>query len=786
MSIDPNKFGISKSLIDAVNEALKGGQVKLDKNHNGKLDSQDFKMLRKEEGGDKTNPKQGSSVDPKQREIDEKSVSKAQQHAAGAALATQRGEYDGGKKGGAINRMASMKTSELRKFAGTKTKSLPTHKEEVVDEGNADNKAKKNAAVSAVGAKNRDDHYLDRMNPTVADKIRGREKMSGKDRQWDEEVEQVDELSKATLGSYIKKAATDVATNSAATGRHAERSNKIADHQKKTGDYSKETQRRKDSQTADKAFDKSWKRRQGINKATDKLTKEEVVDEAGMSRREAGAHWDSNKKAEKKSDTLADYKNKTAYQKAALAAKKKVSEGVEQVDELSKSTLGSYVNKSAASLGKAGYKAGSTDGTAAKLDPYIHTINKRSAGIKRAVGKLAKEDTQIDELSTDTYHSAAHKAAKKAMGDAQGRSGPIFKKYAGMANKFRDKGMSQEKKEKIMKEENIDEAGRVLPDLSQKEPEKKHSKDYLSRMPKKRDSGLWKAYVKTGAKWAKPDHVKEETLDEIQGTYGNGGNKKNLKIIHKGVVVKDYGTDTKPNKATRDKKAEKMGAYRADRDKNMEEEIQIDEISKGTLASYGYKAGRQMQGNQPSDPDKFRKRTNREKGSKLAYGKYYGHKVKVPATEETDPGFAEAKTMTKVKTTKDIGYKVVDVGPGQKEKIVKAHNWTEPKKKLPNGADYAAQRRKERLAANGRMDEATENPITKELAAKKTEIQKSIAQKKMQVMQAKAQKQMAAMKEAKCTCTEGKKSMTCETHGDKAMGMKGGKEPIQMNPPLRD
>ena len=647
MSIDRKTFGLSDSLVNAVSEALKGGQVKIDKNHNGKIDGQDFKMLRKEEN------------------IDEKSVSKAQQHAAGAALATQRGEYDGGKKGGAINRMASMKTSELRKFAGTKTKGLPTHKEE---------------------------------------------------------VEQVDELSKATLGSYIKKAATDVATNSAATGRHAERSNKIADHQKKTGDYTHDNQRRKDSKTADKAFDKSWKRRQGINKATDKLTKEdvqvdevldtnvkkfaylmkakksikksdpndmkqandianrtigvkrlmkkitkeEVVDEAGMSRREAGAHWDANKTAEKKSDTMADYKNKTAYQKAALAAKKKVSEGVEQVDELSKATLGSYVNKSAASLGKAGYNAGSTDGTAAKLDPHIHTINKRSTGIKRAVGKLAKEDTQIDELSTDTYHSAAKKAAKRAMGDAQGRSGSIFKKYAGMANKFRDKGMSQEKKEKAMK---------------------------------------------------------EETLDEIQGTYGNGGNKKNLKIIHKGVVVKDYGTDTKPNKATRDKKAEKMKAYRADRDKNMEEEIQIDEISKGTLASYGYKAGRQMQGNQPSDPDKFRKRTNREKGSKLAYGKYYGHKVKVPATEETDPGFAEA----------------------------------------------------------------AENPMAKQLADKKAAIQKTIAQKKMQVMQQKAQKTISSMKEGKgCSCMEGKKSMTCEVHGDKAKGMKGGKEPILMNPPLRD
>jgi hypothetical protein len=118
---------------------------------------------------------------------------------------------------------------------------------------------------------------------------------------------------------------------------------------------------------------------------------------------------------------------------------------------------------------------------------------------------------------------------------------------------------------------------------------------------------------------------------------------------------------------------------------------------------------------------------------------------------------------------------------------VKAHNWTEPKKKLPNGADYAAQRRKERLAANGRMDEATENPMAKQLADKKAAIQKTIAQKKMQVMQQKAQKTISSMKEGKgCSCMEGKKSMTCEVHGDKAKGMKGGKEPILMNPPLRD
>jgi hypothetical protein len=88
-----------------------------------------------------------------------------------------------------------------------------------------------------------------------------------------EESKQIDELKKSTLGSYIKKASHDVATNSAATARYSERANKALDKMK-TGDYSGDGQRRKDTAVADKAFNKSWKRRQGIAKATDRLTKE--------------------------------------------------------------------------------------------------------------------------------------------------------------------------------------------------------------------------------------------------------------------------------------------------------------------------------------------------------------------------------------------------------------------------------------------------------------------------------------------------------------------------------
>ena len=88
--------------------------------------------------------------------------------------------------------------------------------------------------------------------------------------------EELTELSKKTLGSYVKKASHDVATNAAATGRYADRANKLSDEMKASGDYSKEMERRKNNKVADKAFDKSWKRRGGIAKAVDKMTAEEV------------------------------------------------------------------------------------------------------------------------------------------------------------------------------------------------------------------------------------------------------------------------------------------------------------------------------------------------------------------------------------------------------------------------------------------------------------------------------------------------------------------------------
>lgn len=92
-----------------------------------------------------------------------------------------------------------------------------------------------------------------------------------------EEAEQIDELNKSTLASYVKKASHDVAAKGAATRQFANDSEAA----RKDQNYS---DAKKSMDRADKTFAKSWKRREGMAKAVDRLAKEEVeVNERSLS-----------------------------------------------------------------------------------------------------------------------------------------------------------------------------------------------------------------------------------------------------------------------------------------------------------------------------------------------------------------------------------------------------------------------------------------------------------------------------------------------------------------------
>ena len=490
MSIDKKAFGISDSLVNAVNEALKGGQVKLDKNHNGKIDGQDFKMLRKE-------------------------------------------ELKGGQKNLDKNHNGKLDKQDFKML----------RKEETVAEGNPMNKEKKNAAVAAVGAKNKDSQYLNKMNPSVADKIRGREKMSGKDRQQFEEVEQVDELSgslahRAAHGAWIKTDKAKAAFKGQA--KAAAQARKFGQYAAKKGYYDAPKKTNEEAQQVDEISTKL-----AVNYAK-------------------GASKSMDTAAAKGSDGHSTFMKRVAGHKLAL-------------------------DKTNPEHKRLKAKVGTTD------------ANAKDAAYKKTVGEDVE---QVDELSTDTYHSAAKKAAKRAMGDAQGRSGPIFKKYAGMANKFRDKGMSQEKKEKAMKEETdpgfVSEAENAVAkqiaakkDSFKKQLQQKIAAKQMNTMQAKANKRLSNIHASNDKCTCQEGKGKSMTC-EMHGDKDKAmkGGKEQIivnppmreaaelpkKVITKGheiakSLIKHHAKVDNPYAVgmSTAKKSEKMKAYRADREKHGED-----------------------------------------------------------------------------------------------------------------------------------------------------------------------------------------------------------------------
>lgn len=128
-----------------------------------------------------------------------------------------------------------------------------------------------------------------------------------------EEAKPLDELSKGKLGSYIKAASHDVATKSAATRGFA----RDADDKRKSGDFMGS---RKSSEKSDRTFQKSWKRREGIAKAVDKLAKEDYDSrEAGK----AAKNKELGKMTKKISRHMTDPEAKTAWKNMTAKFKAK-------------------------------------------------------------------------------------------------------------------------------------------------------------------------------------------------------------------------------------------------------------------------------------------------------------------------------------------------------------------------------------------------------------------------------------------------------------------------------
>ena len=164
-----------------------------------------------------------------------------------------------------------------------------------------------------------------------------------------EEIARLDELSKKTLGSYIKKATNDARIRGE-LGTDFEHSAKNSDR------YG---EREALQHRANQHFRKAWSREENIGKAVDKLTKEEF----------------------------------------------------DALDEISKKTLGSYIKKAKDEAGLIahglGHQIGASPEPGITMRPdYVRQKGKyvqRSKGINTAVNKLTNESEEDDRQSAEHH-----------------------------------------------------------------------------------------------------------------------------------------------------------------------------------------------------------------------------------------------------------------------------------------------------------------------------------------------------------------------------------------------
>ena len=214
--------------------------------------------------------------------------------------------------------------------------------------------------------------------------------------------EQIDEISAQTVGSYREKAYA----------------------QQPAGDDGSQLYKKRKA-GRDMAFKK-------VTRGAKVMAKEEHEEDDGWY---THSQMYGSKKSEKhpKGISAAEWKSGIRWHHGKNK-RINIKEEVEQIDELSKGTMGRYINKAADRMSTQGVTAGLKIAADEKSKKNFDNIAKRQKGIATAVKKLTKEEQdfidslndadaeQIDELSKDTmlkYLSANKKSASGGMGDKE-------------------------------------------------------------------------------------------------------------------------------------------------------------------------------------------------------------------------------------------------------------------------------------------------------------------------------------------------------------------------------
>jgi hypothetical protein len=460
------------NVADAVNEilqqeALKGNQHKIDANHNNEVDAEDFKILR----GKK-------KVKEEVEQIDELSINTLTR-VKGAATSAASDASREGDEGKATKRYdlagkASNKIETKNRAAGLKPSGQ--HAFEEVEQIDIEEGAKETAqkALNLADKLRKKDPEKSKMyrnlgikasqrsnNPTgvksgqphgsgnKALRKQGIEPVpssisSSKMRGYFEEVEQIDELSKDTLGSYLDKKKSEYMkgkTQSGSKENAKDIQNMGKAHDKKTlkqmkermeepildeliyevmsqdasaGDYIHDFIHSDNPKFAGKSDAKrkemalaayySKKNEENVNEGLKDMAKKTFKALTGGSDKD---HLDRLKK-DMYGGSEVKYAAKTLvkHAKDPLGLKK---EEAEQIDELSKDTLTSYRVNSigrSSSFEKRGYEAAKKDGGAGndKADKLFNKADSVAAARKRAQEKMRKEEVVTEAKGIPVAH----------------------------------------------------------------------------------------------------------------------------------------------------------------------------------------------------------------------------------------------------------------------------------------------------------------------------------------------------------------------------------------------
>jgi len=277
-----------------------------------------------------------------------------------------------------------------------------------------------------------------------------------------EEYDQLDELSPKTLGSYSQKSVRDLAKRDRAMGKATQRDREVVDPE------------------TSKPFQKMAKRRSGLTKAINRLSKEDIL-AAAYDEIEQLEEGTPSKKQVKQGIGIArdkryakgnmsgavkamDKVNKGLAQHPAVAKElRKQNEDIEYIDELKTPTLKSYISKASKDIeqkqsGK-GYPFG--------IGKDKSKIVKRDLAIDKAKGRLSmnrqlgrpEESVQIDELDTKTLMSYRDKAEDDQVDRAMDMKGntPKARKRAMGIEKAKDRLRMKAQKEEVeyIEEKNV-------------------------------------------------------------------------------------------------------------------------------------------------------------------------------------------------------------------------------------------------------------------------------------------------------------------------------------------